>query len=179
MIRLPTERIATLAFTSERLSYRPLAMDDLDLALALFTDETVTRYVCDVHTPAQVEQSMADSVRRGGDGCIGIWCVRRLDTGEKIGSAVILPLPVDTDDTDWRLVRPGHWPEEDLEIGYLLRPSAWGSDEVVAVTDPANHASQRVLHKIGMREEGTRRAYATQCSAFRLDRDGWWSRQRD
>lgn len=186
-----------LEFTSERLSYSPLAMDDLDLAIALFTDEAVTRYVCEVQTPAQIERSLAENVRRGGDGCIGIWCVRRLDTGEKIGTSVILPLPVETDDTDWSLVRPGHWPEEELEIGYLLKPAFWGLgyateigrrilrftfeetplDEVVAVTDLENHASQRVLRKIGMREEGTRRAYTTECSAFRLGRDQWREQQ--
>ena len=182
-----------LSFTSDRLSYRPLEMDDLDLALALFTDEAVTRYVGEQQTPEAIEQSMPDCVRRGGDGCIGIWCVRRQDTGEKIGTTVVLPLPIDSDDTDYSLVVPGEWPRGDLEIGYLLRPGAWGRgyateighrilrfvfedtrlEEVVAVTDPENHASQRVLRKIGMREEGMRYAYATECSAFRLERSSW------
>ncbi len=186
-----------LEFESERLSYTPLTSDDLDIALALFTDEAVTRYVCDVHTPAQVKQSMADSVRRGGDGCIGIWCVRRQDNGEKIGTTVILPMPIEHIDTEWELVVPGQWPSVDLEIGYLLRRSAWGRgyateighrilrfafeetplEEVVAVTDPDNHASKRVLTKIGMRAEGTRRAYASDCCAFRLNRAQWLSQR--
>lgn len=186
-----------LEFTSDRLSYRPLNRDDLDLALALFTDEAVTRYVGQTQTPEDIEQAMSDNARRGGDGCIGIWCVRRLDNDEKIGTTVVLPLPIETDDTDFSLVVPGDWPREELEIGYLLRPAAWGRgyateigrrilrfvfedtplEEVVAVTDPDNHASQHVLRKIGMREEGLRRAYATTCRAFRLDRSTWQARR--
>jgi RimJ/RimL family protein N-acetyltransferase len=42
--------------------------------------------------------------------------------------------------------------------------------EVVAVTDPENKASQKVLEKSGMVFEGTRRAYAAECPMFRLTR---------
>lgn len=185
--------MVSLELETRRLRLSPLTLDDIDIALDLFTDEAVTRFVCALHSPDEVRASMADSVRRGGNGGIGIWCVRRADNDEKIGSAVLLPLPEESDDTDWSLVAPGVIPEVDIEIGYLLKPAAWGHGyateiaralirfafeetpltEVVAVTDPDNHASRRVLAKAGMREEGQRRAYASWCSAFRLGREEW------
>lgn len=66
----------------------------------------------------------------------------------------------------------------DVELGFHLRPSAWGRgyateaaracldaafadlglDEVIAIVAPGNAASVRVLEKIGMRPAGERRA---------------------
>lgn len=46
-------------------------------------------------------------------------------------------------------------------------------DEVVAVTDPNNRASQHALRKSGLIDEGRRRAYATDGPGFRLTRRQW------
>jgi len=107
-------------------------------------------------------------------------------------------LPIDEEDTDWNLVAGDEMPDADVEIGYLLKRSAWGNGyateactrllkfafeespltEIVAVTHPENAASQNVLRKSGLLEEGMRRAYAGQCPAFRLSRRQWSANSR-
>lgn len=168
-----------LVLETERLRLRPFSPDDEDLALRLLTDPAVMRFVGGVQTPDGVARRMADVTKRGAGGRIGIWCVSRKDTGEKIGDGVLLPVPIDADDTEWALVDPTAYPAVPVEVGYLLTPGAWGRgfateicarllrfafertslDVVVAVTDPENFPSQNVLRKSGMRQTGLRRAY--------------------
>ena len=188
-----------LELPTERLLLRPLAESDLDVALAVLTDPEVMRYVVEPFARERVVAEMPVAVRRGGGGCIGIWCVTRRETGEKLGTAVLLPLPIEEEDTNWDLVGGLDIPDGEIEVGYLLKKSAWGRgyatetarrllrfafedtplEEVVAVTDPDNHASQRVLRKSGMIDEGLRRAYAGETSGFRARRGDWldWRRR--
>lgn len=188
-----------LELPTERLLLRPLAESDLDVAVAVLTDPEVMRYVVEPFARERVVAEMPVAVRRGGGGCIGIWCVTRRETGEKLGTAVLLPLPIEEEDTNWDLVGGPDIPDGEIEVGYLLKKSAWGRgyatetaqrllrfafedtplEEVVAVTDPDNRASQRVLRKSGMVDEGLRRAYAGEASGFRARRGDWlaWRRR--
>ena len=88
-------------------------------------------------------------------------------------------------------------PDCEIEIGFLLKPSAWGKGyateackrllkfafeetrlkEIVAVTDPENAASRNVLKKSGLIDEGLRPAYAAQCPGFRITRQQWLDQQ--
>jgi RimJ/RimL family protein N-acetyltransferase len=52
-------------------------------------------------------------------------------------------------------------------------------DEIVAVTDPRNVVSQKVLRKCGLLDEGLRRACADECPAFRISRKQWLELQAD
>ena len=183
-----------LILDSERLRLRPLVADDLDLGLELLTDAYVMRYVGgEPYSRERVLREMEVAVRRGGGGCIGVWCVTDKVTGEKLGTGILLPLPVEEKDTNWDLVQEDRFPDAEIEVGYLLKPSAWGKGyatevckrllqfafeetpltEVVAVTAPPNLPSQRVLMKSGLRAEGQRRAYAGDCPGFRITRDAW------
>ena len=65
-------------------------------------------------------------VRRGGDGSIGVWCIKDRQSQAKLGTGALLPMPIEEDDTDWDLVVPGQLPDAEIEIGYFLKPSAWG-----------------------------------------------------
>lgn len=185
-----------LVLESERLLLRPLEPGDRDLGMAMFTDPAVMRYLAETYTPAKVDWEMTRAVRRCAGGCIGVWCVIERASGEKIGTGVLLPMPIDGTDTDWDQVAGDALPDSEIEIGYLLKPAAWGKgyatevctrllrfafqdsplQEVVAVTDPQNLASQRVLVKSGLVSEGLRRAYGTQCPGFRLTRAQWLER---
>ncbi len=180
-----------LVLGTERLIMRPLTLADEELALALYTDPEVVKYVCDVATPENaLKQFQKNDTRRGAGGRLGIWTLSRRDTGDKIGSAVLLPMPVETDDTDWSLLVEDAYPDAQIEVGYMLLQHAWGQGfateackrlvrfafemtslpEIVATTDPENAASQHVLKKAGLSDEGTCRAYAEECSFFRLTR---------
>jgi RimJ/RimL family protein N-acetyltransferase len=182
-----------LELETDRLLLRPLVENDWEMALETFMDPEVMKFVADVGSEEALAEEMKTAIRRGAEGRIGVWCVLQRETGEKLGTAILLPLPIEEDDTDWSLVQEDRYPDADIEVGYILKRSAWGNgyateacrrlvqfafeetelDEIVAVTDPRNAASEKVLRKCGLRDEGLRRAYAEECSAFRISRQQW------
>ncbi|MCP4193831.1 MAG: GNAT family N-acetyltransferase, partial [Planctomycetaceae bacterium] len=105
----------------------------------------------------------------------------------------LLPMPVEEDDTDWDLLIPGYMPDNDIEVGYFLKKSAWGQgyatevcsrllkvafeemplSEVVASYDEGNNASRNVLLKCGLVERGTRRCYGEDGPDLRITREEW------
>ena len=184
---------------SERLTIRPLARDDIDMLLEVFTDAEIMRFTGGPKPEAKLRSEMTDSLRRGGDGCLGIWCIVDRASGEKLGTLALLPMPIDTRHTDYSLVRPGYMPDGYIEIGYFLKRSAWGKglaveacrrllqavfedsilEEVVATTDPGNAASRRVLEKSGFTDLGLRRSYGNDGPFFRITKTDWLQAQRD
>ena len=183
-----------LLLESQRLLLRPLEAADADLEVEIGTDPEAMKYVGDVETKDKIVRDMAKYTRRCAGGSIGVWCVTDRLTMEKLGSAILLPLPIEEDDTNWDLVLGDELPDCEIEVGYMLKRSAWGKgyateatkrllkfafeetplEEVVATTDPENTASKRVLEKCGLSYEGMRRAYATECCGFRITRDLWF-----
>ena len=183
-----------LTFESERLRLRPLGMDDLDMVIEQWTDPEVTKYVAErTYSEEELADEMPVITRRCAGGCIGIWCVIDKATGEKLGSAILLPMPVELDDTDWDLVAGDEIPPGDIEIGYVLKRSAWGRgvateacrrlmrfafeetplQVLVATIDPDNRASRHVLEKCGLADQGLVRAYAADIPGFRITREEW------
>jgi len=189
-----------LELHTERLRFTPFVADDLDLALEMWTDPDVVKYICDPMTEAEIRQEMPNSIKRGGNGGIGIWCIADRRTGEKLGDTYLLPLPIDEDDTDFSLVVMGQMPDAEIEIGYFLKRSAWGRgyatevckrllqfafqelplNEVVASIDEDNVASKKVLEKSGLIDRGRTRCYGKDSPIYRITRDEWSkSRQSD
>ena len=182
-----------LELHTERLLLTPLAHSDLDVALEMFTDPEVVKYVCDVMTEAEIRQEMSNSTKRGGNGSIGIWCIADRRTGEKLGDTYLLPMPIDKDDTDFSLVVMGQMPDAEIEIGFFLKRSAWGRgyateackrllqfafqevslNEVVASVDEDNVASKKVLEKSGLLDRGRMRCYGKDSPIYRITRDEW------
>ncbi len=186
-----------LEFDSERLSFRPLELDDLDLMIELWGDPDVMKYIAErTYSPEEVAERIPTTTRRAGDGCIGVWRLTHKETHEKLGTAVLLPMPAELDDTDWDLVNGGPVPDEDIEIGYVLKRSAWGQgyapeacarllrfafedspmEEITACTDPENIASQHILRTCGLRSVGMIRAYQSDLPGFRITRSEWQAR---
>lgn len=192
---LPDDPGMDLTYHSERLTLTPFTADDLDLAIDLFTDSEVMTYAGGAMTTADIEASMPDWAMRGGHGCIGVWAVRDRATGEKYGTAALLPIPVEDKETDYSLLVPDALPPGDIEIGYFLKPAVWargyateagrrllqfafeegGLAEVVATFDKGNRASRHVLTKLGFRDHGTIRCYGTDGINFRITREEWLS----
>lgn len=202
MVKMRQNQVAALPpsalfLETERLNLRPLGKEDLDLALALFADPLVVEHVCDVSTLDEIERRLPTEMRRGAGGRLGVWVAVRKDTQAKVGTGVLLPLPVETEDTDWSLLTEGAYPNCEIEVGYMLIPDAWGQGfateicagllkfgftkteltEIKATTEPVHHVSQKVLMKCGMKHEGIRRAYATSCSGFGLTKADWRAMQ--
>ena len=107
-------------------------------------------------------------------------------------------MPTDLDDTDWDLVVGDQVPEGDIEIGYILKTTAWGKgyateackrilqfafevsplEEIIAVIDPENVASRKVLEKSGLIHEGLVPAYTGHYPGFRITRQQWKSEDK-
>ncbi len=187
-----------LEIFTERLRLTALVADDVDLALEMFTDPEVVKYVCDVMTEAEICQEMTNSTKRGGNGGIGIWCIADRRTGEKLGDTYLLPMSIDMNDTDFSLVVMGQMPDADIEIGYFFKRSAWGRgyatevckrllqfafqevslNEVVASVDEDNVASKKVLEKSGLLDCGRTRSCGKDSPIYRITRDEWYELQQ-
>ena len=183
----------SLILHSKRLTLTPFDAPDLDLAIEMFTDPEVLRFAGGVMEEEEIRRYMSNWTKRGGNGCIGIWCVSDRNSGEKFGSAALLPIPIEEDDTDFSLVIPGRMPNGDVEIGYFLKQSAWGKGyateackrlvrmafeesrltEVVATFEVGNIASQSVLEKAGFIDHGLMRCYGEDGPNYRIARDEW------
>jgi ribosomal-protein-alanine N-acetyltransferase len=181
-------------FDSDRFVYRPLTLTDDGLIRAMFMDADIARYVGGVQPPEAFSvPAMATYCRRALCGGIGVWIVVDKRTREDLGTAILLPLPIDAPDTEWHRVVGDGYPAGPIEIGYVLKRTAWGRGvateacarllrfafedtplrEVVACTDPDNAASQRVLTKAGLRREGWHRCYGGLAPFFRITRGQW------
>lgn len=188
-----------LVLDTPRLRLTPYTPDDADIASRLWCDAQVMQYIAPALSPEAAAAMMPDAIRRGAGGRLGLWCVQERKTGQKLGECLLTPLPIDTDMTEWHRLVPGAYPDGPVELGYALLPEAWGRgyateicarllaftfahttlEEVVAVIDPDNTASARVLRKCGMQGQGLRRAYGTDRAEWlRMTRSDWLAQHR-
>lgn len=191
--RLVDHSAMSLDLHSHRLKLTPYTLDDFGLSLEMFTDPAVVKYAGEVMSEPTIKRTMSNWTKRGGNGCIGIWTISDRSTGEKYGSAALLPMPIEKDDTDYGLVIPGKMPKGDVEVGYFLKRSAWGRgyateacrrllqfafqetplEEVAATFHKENLASRNVLVKAGFSDRGTMQCYGKVGLNFRITRDEW------
>lgn len=182
-----------LTFKSERLLYRPLAQDDVELSVEIWSDPEITKYMGGAVSREELIADHHKYMRRCADGAIGVWTLTTLDEGEKIGTAILLPMPIQTDQTDWELLLGKGLPDALIEVGYALKKGAWGKgyateackalidfgflntqlEEIVACTDARNLASGHVLMKSGLVREEDRLSYGEICPFFRITRAAW------
>ena len=191
-LRSHYERVNHVLHT-DRLMLTPFDESDVDICIELFTNPEVVRYAGKVMAEDDIRSEFPKWIRRGGTGGVGMWCAKDKQTGEKLGTGALLPMPVEEKDTDFDLLVPGRMPDADIEIGYFLKPSAWGQGlateisrrllrfafeetpltEIVASFDPENEASRIVLIKSGFVDCGTRRCYGEDSPDYRIQRDDW------
>ena len=186
-----------LTLRTERLVLTPLEMTDTDLAVELWTDPEVVRYICDVPTAAEVRGAMPNAIKRGGDGSIGEWCIAERESGDKIGTVYFLPMPTVDDDINYDLVVSGQIPDADIELGYFFKPSAWhrgyatevsgrvlqfafgeaSLEEIVASVHDDNVASKNVLEKAGFVFRGRAMCWGKDTPLYAITRDQWQQRR--
>ena len=100
-----------LQLNTKRLALRPLSINDVSLVIEMFTDAQVMKYSGGTIAKEKIVEEMEMYTRRGGSGCIGVWCICDRTTGERLGTTALTPLPVDKDDTDWEQVVEGQLPD--------------------------------------------------------------------
>jgi RimJ/RimL family protein N-acetyltransferase len=162
-----------------RLSLRNFTPDDFDDLYALNTDPRVMKYIADgtVATREEVAGALRRFVRYPTlypD--LGIWHTSRRDTGAFVGFFALNYTGKSTD----------------IEIGYRLLRNAWGLgfategatalahygfddlglNRIIGVTLPGNQASQRVLMKAGLADQGWGRYYNRRLRLFAAEREG-------
>ena len=157
--RRPNIARVPIPITTERLLIRPLAPTDIEAMHAVFSDPEVMRHVpggaCDhEHSRARL-QSLIDHQNRHG---FSKWAVAEKTSGHLVGDCGLQYLDGGPDiELGFHLAR-AHWGH-----GYATEAAraclAWAlaerAERVVAIVDPANQRSVRVLDKIGMLPAGT------------------------
>lgn len=169
-------------FETERLFLRPWEPADVDFVFDLYSRPEVQRFIGQVPRVMKDRAEARERLERMialHDPVLGYWAVGRRQTGELIGTIPLKPIPASGPTEP--LEASG-----DIEIGWHLHPNAWGNgfateaaarvlahaflsglQRVVAVTNPANYASQAVCARIGMVPEGlTDRYYNATCELF-------------
>ena len=176
----------TPTLETPRLRLRPLAASDEADLIALDSDPEVMRYVgspAGVKSPAETRARARLRIRetqRGDYEPLGFWRIegRRDRPFHGVGALIRMP------DGD------------EVEVAYRLARSAWGQGiateavgvlvahalgplalpRVVAVTYPANQASQRVLDKLGFERRGIREYKGVQATYHVLTASAWAAR---
>lgn len=173
--------------STERLALRSWTLEDVDFALDLYSRWEVQQFIGT--TPrvmagrdealAQVERFMA----LDREPVHGFWLITDRAAGQRLGTLLLKSIPA-----SGPALPLG--PSGETEIGWHLHPDAWGHGHaseaagrvldhafaegltrVVAVTNPDNHASQRVARRIGMAHRGTtERFYNATCELFVAER---------
>jgi [ribosomal protein S5]-alanine N-acetyltransferase len=160
---------------TRRLELRPFAAADAAAMHRIYADPAVMRYVGrgpvrDLATTVAMLDAYVEHQRHHGFSC---WAVLERGGDEPIGDAGLF-------------LSGGSGPE--IELGYTFGERWWGRGyateaglaclrvaaqlhlrPVIAVADPKNLASQRVLEKVGLRRDGTRTAYGREHVLFRLE----------
>lgn len=143
-------------FTTERLRAERLTPSHLPAVIRMNTDPDVMAHLGGIRDDAWSAEYMERNLRHWDQHGFGLWMLREREGSEIIGRAVLRYLPVDG--------------VEEIEVGYAFLPAYWGRGlatevtatclriarddmrlpEIVAITLPANVASQRVLIKNGL-----------------------------
>ena len=155
-----------------RLLLRPFAPGDARLVHAVYSDPEVMRYVATgaMESIAVTERLLADYTAHQRRHGYSFWAVIERESGALIGDAGLYRTPAG-----------------EVELGYTLGAAWWGRgyateaascwlatafedlgiEEVVALAEPANVASLRVLDKLGMQRDGERLAFGRPHAVFR------------
>ena len=158
-----------------RLHLRPFRADDAPAAHEVYSDPEVMRYVAtgplaDLTMTRRLLQDYTTHQEAWG---YSFWAVVERASGRLIGDAGLYRTPVG-----------------EVELGYTLGKLWWGRGyateaagawletafsrlgirEVVALAEPANTASVRVLEKLGMTQDGERLAFGRPHAVYRAAR---------
>ena len=167
-----------------RLILRPFAAADAPRAHRVYSDPQVMRYVATgpMEDIGVTERLLYDyDIHQEMNG-YSFWAVIERATGELIGDAGLYRTPAGEVELGYTLGLPW-WGR-----GYATEAAgAWidtafntlGIDEVVALAEPANHASLHVLEKLGMHRTGERIAFGRPHAVYRRGRASQFTLPRD
>ena len=148
--------------TTPRLGLRRFTEGDLDFLTDLYADPDVTRHVGGTRGRARTAELLNNRILRYYDEHpgLGIWMTVERATGSRLGFHLLNHIQGETI----------------IQVGYVLAKPAWGLGyatemaaavlrygfvdlglpSIAGITTLNNHASQRVLEKIGLHRHGER-----------------------
>jgi RimJ/RimL family protein N-acetyltransferase len=150
---------AETAFTTERLVVRDWADADAERMLDMYSRDEVVRFLGSAPNPmATIEQAYEriarGRVRNRETPPCGWWAVEVRDTGVVAGTVAVVPVDGGAGEIEvaWHLHpdSQGRGYATEAARGALEHARAHGVIEVLALTDPANSASQAVCRRLGM-----------------------------
>jgi RimJ/RimL family protein N-acetyltransferase len=169
-----------------RLRLEPFADIHLDGLNALNGDPEVMRHISGRPETREETQAVIDRVKaRWAAVGYSWWTFFERESGEIVGAGCMQNLR--------REAQPLPDPAAPLELGWRLRVDRWGRgyaseaasaigdfafdtlqpDELLAVCDPANTASARVMKRLGMRDRGLQRWYGKPLTTFGIAAAEW------
>ena len=152
---------------SPRLRLRPWSSSDAPAALAIYGSDEVTRWLSPamqrVDDLQAMEAVIAEWVAEPLATPAGRWALELAETGELVGSTVLLPLPPEGDDLQigWQLA-PSYWGRGlAAEAGHAVAHFAFesGVEELFAVVRPRNERGAGTARSIGMEWVGESEKY--------------------
>lgn len=159
-----------------RLRMEPMNQQHYDGMRAMDTDPQVMRYISPgviksvEDTQATIERIQGRWQQYG----FSWWALMLAGTDEMVGAACLQHLANEDGaplEIGWRLLRgccgKGYASEAAQAIITFAREQI-GTTYLVAVTDPENVASQRVMQRLGMRYVGIEKHYDEQCVVYEL-----------
>lgn len=161
---------------TERLRLRMFVPDDLDALAAIWGDREVMRYILtEPRTREQTAVSLQRMIERWQTQSFGIWAIAEKPGGELLGYGGF-QLLAETPEVEllYGLARK-HW-GRGLATEAARACLRYGFEEaqlprIVAVADPQNVGSYRVMEKIGMRYEKLTRHYGFEVVCYALTRE--------
>ena len=164
--------------TTERLELHTWQAEDAEAFRPIASDPRVMRYISE-GTPwpdERIREFVARQIRVQAERGFSLWWLAPRGESRLIGFCGLQPLP--------------GWPEPEIEVGWWLAPDCWGRGlaseaarravdfglqevglaRIVAIAQPANRASLRVMEKLDMRFAGERRHRGIDCVLYALER---------
>lgn len=179
----PPETVPT--FVTDRLVLRAWRPADIEAIMAMDSEPEVYEYL-EGEAPGpdhrdELEQCMAAGLGPGLCALtagLGVWVVTSRTTDRRfMGLVMLIPLGGDGPEIElgFRLARAewGRGVAQEAATAVLDHAFRLGLPTVVAVTDPDNVNSERVLGRLGFRRRGWRRAWGWRNHYFRLKRSHW------
>jgi ribosomal-protein-alanine N-acetyltransferase len=165
-----------LKIETARLQLRQFTIDDLEDLFRIYSNPEVMRYLS-VRTREQTHASLLRHIKQWEEYGFGMWAVVHKINGQLIGRCGLMFL----DNT----------PE--VELGYVFAKPYWNMglateaskaslnygfellklERIVAIAQPENVASQRVMQKVGMKYEKDAHYYNCDVVYYALSRQAW------
>ncbi len=173
-----------------RLRLRPFTTGDLDAHLALYSDPAVTRYLgggpfVGGHVRDRSERAVYRFVTHWAKHGFGVWAVEDRGDGRLIGQCGLNTLDaIGSDDVEilWALERVcwGRGLATEAAVAALHHAfETVGLARVVALAQPGNRASLRVMDKLGLAYEKTVHAFGVEVVCYATDRARYRERRLD